>query len=210
MSHDMSMQDVYMLSNYDPRISSLIKRISVQSREKFIEILMTDIEEAISDLQLKRDLFNKKNVNEDLITTYLVSYLTALGYEASHDTKDGGHVDLTVSNYRCKAKWKAEAKIYNSNSYVHGGWRQLTTRYIVGGANDSNAGVLIYCFKTDAAKIFSGWLKHLETEEHVENEISVCQLRANTRASLPATGTLINVRQFMISLYFPTSNHAAA
>lgn len=210
MTQELSLHEVFAIYNLDPQIRRRINLRAVRDPKSFLEILMEDIEEAIEELQTKRDLFNKEDVNEDLITTYVISNLNGKGHDASHDNKDGGHVDVTIINKNCNIKWKAEAKIFNGEGYIYKGWEQLTKRYLAGNKTDSVAGMLIYCFKDNAKSRLASWLAHLSSLESIQQSILPCGLRADTNSILHGSGTQIQVRHFMINLYFPTTSHRAA
>ncbi|MFM7010849.1 MAG: hypothetical protein ACKO0Z_16255 [Betaproteobacteria bacterium] len=66
---------------------------------EFIEQLYKDLDQAIYDLQATREM--RQNDGEDRITIDILSRLNVVGYRATHDTKTGGHVDLSIRLAGC-------------------------------------------------------------------------------------------------------------
>lgn len=210
LSLGLSLEDISFQNGNDPSFIRTMSRYACKDNSDFLSVLALDLEDAIDDLIKKRDLYNKKNSCEDLITLSLATFLKGCGYRASHDTKDGGHVDLTVKHVKLNVQWKAEAKIWNGVSYVEDGWLQLTERYLTGGPLDSDAGLLIYCFQKDAYSKLVDWLSHLSSRHSVTNTHDQNSLRALSKCKLPSSGTDVNIKHFMINLWFPTTTHQAA
>jgi len=113
----------------------------------FIRVLYEDIDKVIAQIQENPEL--RQNDTEDRLTIDIVNQLHILGYNASHDTKIGGHVDITVR--KNGFLWLGEAKIYRDNTYLWEGFTQLTTRYSIGDSNQEHGGLLIYIRDEDAS-----------------------------------------------------------
>ena len=64
------------------------------SYKDFIEQLYSDLDDAIYRLQKNRELHQKSS--EDLLSNWILDNLNTRGYDAVHEGKTGGHVDLTI------------------------------------------------------------------------------------------------------------------
>ncbi|MBW4539577.1 MAG: HEAT repeat domain-containing protein [Myxacorys chilensis ATA2-1-KO14] len=123
----------------------------------FIGQLYKDIDQVIYQIERNPEL--RQEDKEDRLTIEIVGALRISGYNASHDCKIGGHVDLTVE--KNDFVWLGEAKIYRDNNYLWEGFQQLTTRYSTGNINQNSGGLLIYIKKGDAKSIMERWQEYL-------------------------------------------------
>jgi hypothetical protein len=98
-----------------------------------------------------------------------------LGYNADHDLKHRGHVDLIVR--RDNLKWIGEAKKYSDNNYLWQGFQQLVTRYTTGDFNQNHGGLLIYIFDEDAKSIMEKWQTYLRNKNLSDYSDRVCEPR---------------------------------
>ncbi|MEP6483354.1 MAG: hypothetical protein ABJB01_02810 [Rudaea sp.] len=100
-------------------------------------------------------------LNEDQITHYICSALDCLGFDASFNSFQGGHCDVTVK-IAFGYVWLGEAKIDHDYEWLNKGYHQLTTRYSTGQVNQNNGGMLIYCKKPRIDTIMEKWKIRLE------------------------------------------------
>jgi hypothetical protein len=105
-----------------------------------------------------------------------VNQLRILGYEASHDSKIGGHVDIVVRT--SDFLWLGEAKIYRGNNYLWEGFQQLATRYSSGDSNQGNGGLLIYIREEDASSIMENWQNYLLEKSLPNYSFRPCEMRS--------------------------------
>lgn len=101
--------------------------------------------------------------NEDSLSDDLVLALRAMSFNASRETKVGGHCDVVVDE-RAGFLWLGEAKIDTSNSWLFGGFQQLGTRYSTGLPGQDHGGMLIYCKKANALATMTSWRDFLQSK----------------------------------------------
>ena len=143
--------NLYELRKIFPEFSIKIKENDI-SYEDFIEDLYKDLDRVIVEMESSRQYwqFAHHNQNgEDSMTDFIKVGLRLIGYDASHNEKTGGHVDLLVkkNDYR----WIAEAKIYRDYQRLLGGFEQLC-RYTSGNDNQRSGALLIYIYNSNAKK----------------------------------------------------------
>jgi len=143
-----SLEDYY---RYSPRpaVQATIRRQMIGeggTYQEFIEQLYADIDDSIYELQASREL--RQNDSEDRITLDILVGLKRHGYNATHDSKTGGHVDLSVR--MGPHSWIGEAK---KDGNFHEGFLQLTSRYVQASGNyaHDHGGLLFYMVKTSDA-----------------------------------------------------------
>ena len=133
-----------------------------------VKALETAIDSAYSKITENRELY--KDQSEDQITIAIVHMLQAMGIEASHDTKIGGHCDIVVravGNFL----WIAEAKLDKGPSWIDEGYQQLTKRYSTGMGNQNYGEVIIYCRRKSTRQLLNNWKKKL-LEKYPEVKIT--------------------------------------
>jgi len=143
-----------------PGLNGWIPRILADSYQEFVEVLYLDIDHIVNRIQKNPEL--RKDDKEDRLSIDIVNQLDCYGYNASHDTKIGGHADIVVR--RDSFMWIGEAKIHSSYDYLWKGFQQLCTRYSIGDSNQSEGGILIYIKNKDATSVMTKWQKHLDTK----------------------------------------------
>lgn len=125
----------------------------------FVQLLYADLDDIINTFQANPQKRNQDG--EDRITEELVSNLGTAGYDASHDTASGGHVDLTVKLGR--HSWIGEAK---KDAKFDEGFKQLSDRYrpASGNFHHNHGGMLLYyCKGADVTTQLDRWRKKLPT-----------------------------------------------
>ncbi|MEW6491919.1 MAG: HEAT repeat domain-containing protein [Cyanobacteriota bacterium] len=169
--------------------------------DDFIRDFYEDLDKVISNIQENPEL--RQSDKEDRLTIDIVNQLRILGYEASHDTKIGGHVDLTVrtSNFL----WLGEAKIYRDNSYLWGGFQQLATRYSSGDTNQDQGALLIYIFDEDVSSIMQKWQNYLVEKSLPTYSFKPCKMRGLAFISThrhERSGQAFHIRHIPVMLHF--------
>ena len=144
-----------------PGLNGWIPRILADSYQEFVEALYFDIDQIVNRIQKNPEL--RKDDGEDRLSIDIVNQLDCYGYNASHDTKIGGHADIVVK--KDSYLWIGEAKIHSSYSYLWKGFQQLSTRYSVGDSNQLEGGIIIYIKTKNAASVMQNWKEHLSTKQ---------------------------------------------
>lgn len=132
------------------------------------------VEKAIDHIaqDLSRTRQHRQHGSEDLLTTDIVSMLTKMGFQASHDTDVGGHCDVVIEG-RDDFLWLGEAKTHTSYDWLYKGFQQLSTRYSSGIPGQDVGGLLIYCYNQGAREMMEKWKRHL-TAERSDIEVAAC------------------------------------
>lgn len=169
------------------------------SSEKFLEAVYDGLEHAINQLE-KNPQFHQEE-SEDAISCSLMDMMNTAGFRASSDTRQGGHVDLTVVSGDDTLTWIGEAKIWKGAEYVACGLKQLFDRYVQGG--EPSVGLLLYIQQSDAGVLLDKWCTKLRAE-------SCCALvsvkpreglRFESQHTCARTSNPMLVRHFGISLW---------
>ncbi|MFP5270933.1 HEAT repeat domain-containing protein [Coleofasciculus sp.] len=167
----------------------------------FIRGFYEDIDKVIYQIQENPEL--RQNDTEDRLTIDIVNQLRNFGYNASHDTKSGGHVDITVR--KNGFLWLGEAKIYKDNNYLWEGFLQLTTRYSSGDSNQEHGGLLIYIRDEDASSIMEKWQNYLLEKSLADYSFRHCHIRSLAFISThryERSGQAFHVRHIPVMLHF--------
>jgi HEAT repeat protein len=167
-----------------------------------------DLDKVISQIQENPEL--RQSDKEDRLTIDIVNQLRILGYEASHDSKIGGHVDIVVR--KSDFLWLGEAKKYNDNNSLWQGFRQLTTRYSIGDSNQENGGLLIYIFDEDASLIMEKWQNYLLEKRLPNYSFRPCKMRRLAFISThrhERSGQAFHVRHIPVMLHFAPKDKSA-
>lgn len=173
---------------------------------EFIEQLYKDLDQAIYDLQATREM--RQNDGEDRITIDILSRLNVVGYNATHDTKTGGHVDLSI-RLGDDHSWIGEAK---KDGNFQEGLLQLTTRYVQASGNyaHDHAGLLFYLIKTpDASGTLNRWKNKITSDGSFSIDCSKNILAFYSVHTLEGSGTALNVRTMGISLHHDPKDKSA-
>jgi hypothetical protein len=165
--------------------------------QEFIEQLYADIDESIYELQASREL--RQNDSEDRITLDILVGLKRYGYNATHDSKTGGHVDLSVR--LGSHSWIGEAK---KDGNFREGFLQLTSRYVQASGNYAHdqGGLLFYMVQTpDALGKLNSWRMQLTSDGATCTDCSTNRLAFYSTHKLQGSGTDFKVRSMVASLY---------
>ncbi|MEQ9234453.1 HEAT repeat domain-containing protein [Coleofasciculus sp. E2-BRE-01] len=169
--------------------------------DNFIENFYKYLDKVISKIQENPEL--RQNDKEDRLTIEIVNQLGCLDYNVSHDTKIGGHVDITVR--KNGFLWLGEAKIYRDNNYLWEGFLQLTTRYSSGDSNQEHGGLLIYIRDEDARSIMEKWQNYLLGKNLPDYSFRPCKIRSLAFISThrhERSGQPFHVRHIPVMLHF--------
>src|SRR5919202_1067547 len=169
--------------------------------DNFIRKFYQDLDKGIYQIQENPEL--RQSDKEDRLTIDIVNQLCCLGYEASHDPKIGGHVDIIVR--KSDFLWLGEAKIYSDNNYLWQGFQQLTTRYSIGDSNQRNGGLLIYIREEDASSIMKKWQNYLLEKRLHNYSFRPCQMRSLAFISThrhERSGQDFHIRHIPVMLHF--------
>jgi hypothetical protein len=153
-----------------------MRRISPESYEEFIDSLYEDLDELIG--LVERDAKDFVKASEDEISRELVRLLLARFYWASHDSDEGGHVDIRVAAKGEKYTWLAEAKLDDGPAYLLAGVKQLTERYARGTPNHNCGAFLVYIQKERSRELFARWREYFAKESELEElKVEDCSAR---------------------------------
>lgn len=184
-------------------IAGSIKRATASTYDQFVDTLHSDLDEIVQRIQENPEI--RANDGEDRLTLEIVNILRALGYDAAHETKIGGHTDLSVkgkNNYL----WIGEAKIHGAYDYLFQGFQQLCTRYATGDSHQNRGALIIYIKNINSANVIKSWKEKLSTYGLEELEVIACTSRPdfafNSSHKLVRTGLPFSVKHIGISLYF--------
>lgn len=194
-----TLEDYY---RYSPRpvVQATIRRQMIGdggTYQEFIDQLYADIDESIYELQATREL--RQNDSEDRISLDIMVGLKRHGYNATHDSKTGGHVDISVR--MGPHSWIGEAK---KDGNFQEGLLQLTSRYVQASGNYAHdqGGLLFYLVKTaDAHSKLSGWRTQLTTDGHQCADCGKNKLAFYSTHKLAGSGTDFKVRSMAVTLF---------
>lgn len=194
-----SLEDFYRYSP-KPAVQAMIRRAMLGeggTYEEFIAQLYDDIDESIYALQATRELRQKDT--EDRISLDILVGLNRQGYQATHDSKTGGHVDLSV---RLGAhSWIGEAK---KDGNFQEGYLQLTSRYVQASGNYAHdqGGLLFYLVQSaDALAKLNGWRAKLTNDGNTCLDCAKNKLAFYSTHKLEGSGTDFKIRSMAVSLY---------
>lgn len=166
--------------------------------QEFVDQLYEDLDQTIYALQASREM--RQEDSEDRITADILSRLNVVGYKATHDTKTGGHVDLSI-RLGDDHSWIGEAK---KDGNFEEGFLQLTTRYVQASGNYAHdqAGLLFYLIKTaDALGKLNGWKGKISASGGVCEDCAKNKLAFYSTHTLEGSGTDLKVRSMAVALY---------
>lgn len=155
-----------------------LRRSEPKDYDDFVGALLIDIDKILGSLEgMAKDLMS---AGEDFINRMIVKDLNIVGYNASHDNDENGHVDIHVRPSNNAYSWLGEAKLDKGPAYLMAGLNQLATRYARGTPGHNRGGLLIYVQKDRCSERFATWKEHLTQEgpAHFEDlEMEDCSQR---------------------------------
>jgi hypothetical protein len=151
---------IEIISHFDPMLKNHWDRAIINDYDDFLKCFYSDLDQIIDIIQENREL--RQDDSEDRLTIEIVGHLKMLSYNASHDAKIGGHVDIFVQ--KKSFKWLGEAKIYGGPAYLWQGFQQLCTRYSTGDVNQNNGGIVIYFKYGNARNFMQEWNDNLSAK----------------------------------------------
>jgi hypothetical protein len=173
--------------------------------QDFVSQLYADLDESIYALQATPEL--RQADSEDRISQDILIGLNQKGYQATHDTKTGGHVDLSIR--LGDHSWIGEAK---KDGNFQEGFLQLATRYIQASGNfaHDHGGLLFYMVQTaDALGKLNGWRTKLTADGHTCIDCTKNKLAFYSTHKLEGPGTSFTVRTMAVSLYHQPKDKSA-
>jgi hypothetical protein len=198
-----SLRDLRMMGRTDPRINKFLDRILAETYDDFIKILYQDFDDIILLIQENPEFYSDQHDRqEDKLTLEIRRNLVHLAYDASHETKHGGHTDLLVR--KGSYVWIGEAKIHRDYDYLWKGFLQLSTRYSTGDINQKNGGMIIYIFNQNTSLVMGKWQDRLK-ENYPSCDIKVCEKRPLAFFSThihEKSGNPFLIRHMPVMLYF--------
>lgn len=188
-------------------VQAMIRRERLKEGGSYAEFstqLYEDIDSLIFDMQAGREI--RQNDSEDRLTADILGGLKRLGYFATHDSKSGGHVDLSV--LLGEHSWIGEAK---KDGVLREGLLQLTTRYVSASGNflHNEGGLIAYLVETsDARGVLDRWKTMLEAEGHTCVDCGKNLLAIFSDHKLTGSGTPFKVRTMAVALFHSPSDRS--
>ena len=110
-----TLEELEQLASQNRAIGTLLRIIKVTCPTTFSNAVIEAISEWIDDATRQAHLY--RGLKEDQITLFLITHLKASGFDATHDTANGGHCDVVVKHSKGYI-WLAEAKIHDGPRYI--------------------------------------------------------------------------------------------
>lgn len=196
-----NLRQLQELEEYIPALGGFPSRILADTYDDFVKVLYLSIDRIIHQIQENPGI--RQNDTEDRLTIDIRDQLRCLGYDASHDSKIGGHADLSVR--KKDFLWIGEAKIHGSYNHLWEGFLQLITRYSTGDSNQKDGGILIYIRNKDATSVVQNWKDYLAAKSLLNYSCKPCELREISFFSThkhERSGQIFQVRHMPVILYF--------
>ncbi|MGO8094434.1 hypothetical protein [Rhizobium leguminosarum] len=155
--------------------------------------------------EITTDPSSKQGMSEDELTEFLRLGLKSMGFNATHDTKTGGHCDIVIEEHG-DLRWLGEAKMVDKtdSNWLFQGYLQLTTRYTNGRLEQAHGGMIIYSYIENTVKMMATWQKYL-----LEKQASASVHETNgpgtvftTKDVISSSGTDYFVKHIPVQLYF--------
>lgn len=193
----------------------LALRNSITNYDDWIKVLYMDIDEVYSSCLDSTEILQK--LSETEISSIIGLGLRMRFYNVQVDSDKNGNADLSVQSG--SFLWIGEAKIVNNSTptdfaYLHGGLKQLITRYSKGQGNAVNGSLLIYIKPnsrfTNESNFMSQWITYLE--EHEITYVTHYQCSNKNTNSItdhkhPVSGNNYSVRHMPLTLlHLPEDN----
>lgn len=191
-----------------PTVQAALRRAWISEEgtyQDFVSQLYADLDESIYALQATSDLRQKDC--EDRISQDILVGLSQKGYQANHDTKTGGHVDLSIR--LGDHSWIGEAK---KDGNFNEGLLQLATRYVQASGNFAHdqGGLLFYMVRTtDVLGKLHQWRAQLTAEGYTCFDCTKNRLAFYSTHKLEGSGTDFTVRTMAVSLYHQPKDRSA-
>lgn len=185
-----------------PGIGRLPSRLLADNYKEFVNVFYRDLDQILATIEENPEVRAKDG--EDRLTIEIRNMLRILGYDASHDSKIGGHADLLVR--KGEFIWLGEAKVHKQTyDYIWEGFQQLCTRYSIGSDNQSCGGLIIYIRIPNSTSVMERWKSHLEGKKLPEYKMLPCGLKSIAFFSTHSherSGLPFEVRHIPVMLYF--------
>lgn len=193
----------------------LALRNSITNYDDWIKVLYMDIDEVYSSCLDSTEIFHK--LSETEISSMMGMGLRMRFYNVQVDSDKNGNADLSVQSG--SFLWIGEAKIVNNSTqtdfeYLHGGLKQLLTRYSKGQGNAVHGSLLIYLKPnsrfTNEKNFMSQWISYVE--EHEPSYVAHYQCTQKNTNSItnhnhPTSGNNYLVRHMPLTLlHLPEDN----
>lgn len=187
-----------------PGIGNLPNRMLASSYDDFVITLYKDIDVIVAKMEENPELL--KNDTEDRLTVDVKNQLCAMGYDAFHEAKIGGHADLVVKKQATNWTWIGEAKVHKNYKWLLKGFQQLTTRYTTGGYNNCQGGLLIYIRNANAKNVMEKWKDYLEKQNNIKG-LKIIPCRVNplsfySKHNHQRSGSPFKIRHLPFILHF--------
>jgi hypothetical protein len=180
----------------------MFELLLVPDYEAFVRLIDRSVDHALGLMAENPELHKKRS--EDELTIELINLLRMLNLDATHETKAGGHCDITIkgtNNY----SWMAEAKKHkNSYPWLYQGYQQLATRYTTGNVGQDSGALIIYSYAERIDQMMARWKAHLAGQDKAI-AFEDCSLNPACFISMQEharTGRPLRVRHVPLSLYF--------
>lgn len=143
-----------------PELAAALDRGYTERYDIFVDNLYDDLDEVMQIIEKGRDV--RATDSEDRTSEEIVTYLLGRGYEASANSHQSGHCDITVQN-KVGLTWLGEAKKHSDYDYLWKGFNQLATRYSTGTSTSAAGGMLIYIrTQKPGSEVISEWRERLK------------------------------------------------
>lgn len=124
----------------------------------FVELINRAIDYSSSQMSLDKNII--ATMDEDQLTTLLLSPLKTMSFDAKHEANVGGHCDISIDGGR-EMLWLGEAKIFNQYDLVLKGFQQLVERYSTGLKDQDQGALVIYMRNSNAKGMIDSWKDYL-------------------------------------------------
>lgn len=104
---------------YDGDLYKLITQQKSNTYEDFVFLIDSTMLNAIEEVENNKNIYT--TFGEDSLTSVIVSFFNARGFNAEHDSNRGGHCDIVIE--KKGMQWLCEAKIYESYVKLYGGYQ---------------------------------------------------------------------------------------
>ncbi len=198
---NLSLLQLQEFEKHMPALAGFPSRVLATDYDDFIKILYCDIDRIIYQIEENPEL--RQDDKEDRLTIDIKNQLCCMGYNASHDSKVGGHADLVVK--KGNFLWIGEAKIHGAYEHLWEGFQQLNTRYSTGDFNQKDGGIFIYIRQKNASSILDKWKTHLVEKKLPNYTCEPCLIRELSFFSShthEGSGRDFKVRHMPVILYF--------
>lgn len=181
---------------------NIIKMMTADTWDELADCVEEAINLALRSLAENPELKGERS--EDELTIDLVQVIRGGGFDAGHENKVGGHVDIVVRG-RDDFLWLGEAKWHrNGYDWLYKGFQQLNTRYATASPGQDRGGVVIYVHQENTTRVMERWQRHL-SDKHSGIEFAPCKRTAPgffSKHPHDRTGRPYRVKHFAVSLHF--------